>query len=124
MNGNRFLLDTNILLYITGKRLDISALPAGEFYSSFVTELEILSYPSLTAQEEKQLRLLLADIPVIDVTAEIKDRTIHLRKKYRLKLPDAIIASTALSLGAALITNDKAFEAITEIRTMAIELKQ
>ncbi len=95
MNGNRFLLDTNILLYITGKRLDISALPAGEFYSSFVTELEILSYPSLTAQEEKQLRLLLADIPVIDVTAEIKDRTIHLRKKYRLKLPDAIIASTA-----------------------------
>lgn len=123
MNGNKFLLDTNILLYVTGKRADIAALPEGEFCISFVTELEILSYPSLTAHEEKQLKLLLAEIPVIDLTPEIKDRAIKLRKQYRLKLPDALIAATALALQAVLITNDKAFEAIREIRTEAIEVK-
>ena len=123
MNGNRFLLDTNILLYLTGNRIDITALPEGEYFLSFVTELEILSYPSLTAQEESQLRKLLAGIPVIDVTDEIKDHSVALRKKYRLKLPDAIIAATALSLEAILITNDRAFEAIKEIGTRSVKLK-
>jgi len=95
VNGNKFLLDTNILLYIAGKRIDTADLPQGEFFISFVTELEILSYPSLTTQEETQLRKLLAEMPVIDATREIKDSAIALRKQYRLKLPDALIAATA-----------------------------
>lgn len=124
MNGNKFLLDTNIVLYIAGKRADISSLPEGQFFISFVTELELLSYPSLTPHEEKKLKQLLTEIPVIDITHDIKDGAIILRKHYRLKLPDALIAATALSLEATLITNDKAFEAIREIGTMAIEVQR
>lgn len=123
MNGNKFLLDTNILLYVAGKRIDITALPQGEFYISFVTELEILSYPSLTPQEEKQLRKLLGEMPVIDATREIKDSAITLRKQYRLKLPDALIAATARTLKATLITNDKGFDAIKEITVLAIKTR-
>ena len=52
MNGNRFLLDTNILLYVTGNRIKIADLPEGEFFTSFITELEVLSYLSLSGQEE------------------------------------------------------------------------
>ena len=121
MNGNKFLLDTNILLYIAGKRIDTTSLPQGEFFISFVTELEILSYPSLTPQEEIRLRKLLAEMPVIDATREIKDSAIALRKQYRLKLPDALIAATAQTLKATLITNDKGFDAIKEIATLAIK---
>jgi hypothetical protein len=83
------LLDTNILLYITGKRIDITALPEGAYFTSFITELEILSYPSLTSQEEKNLKRLLHEIPIVDITNEIKEQAISFRKKYRLKLPDA-----------------------------------
>jgi predicted nucleic acid-binding protein len=121
VNGNKFLLDTNILLYIAGKRIDTTSLPQGEFFISFVTELEILSYPSLTPQEEIRLRKLLAEMPVIDATREIKDSAIALRKQYRLKLPDALIAATAQTLKATLITNDKGFDAIKEIATLAIK---
>ncbi|MCK9419832.1 MAG: type II toxin-antitoxin system VapC family toxin [Nitrospirae bacterium] len=121
MNGNKFLLDTNILLYIAGKRIDTTSLPQGEFFISFVTELEILSYPSRTTQEEIRLRKLLAEMPVIDATREIKDSAIALRKQYRLKLPDALIAATAQTLNATPITNDKGFDTIKEITTLAIK---
>jgi len=50
VSGNRFLLDTNILLYLIGKKIPVDALPEGEFSVSFVTELEVLSYPSITSQ--------------------------------------------------------------------------
>jgi predicted nucleic acid-binding protein len=123
VNGNKFLLDTNILLYIAGKRIDTTALPQGEFFISFVTELEILSYPSLMPQEEIRLRKLLAGMPVVDATREIKDSAIALRKQYRLKLPDALIAATAQTLKATLITNDKGFNAIKEITTLAIKAR-
>ncbi len=71
MSGNRFLLDTNILLYLIGKKIPVDALPEGEFSVSFITELEVLSYPSITPQEEQKLKRFLQDIPVIDITAEI-----------------------------------------------------
>jgi predicted nucleic acid-binding protein len=122
VSGNRFLLDTNILLYLIGKKIPVDALPEGEFSVSFVTELEVLSYPSITSQEEHQLKRLLHDIPVIDITTEIKEQTINLRKKYNLRLPDAIIAATALQLDAALITNDKGFSLVQEIQSRAIGL--
>ncbi len=122
MSGNRYLLDTNILLYLIGKKIPVDALPEGEFSVSFVTELEVLSYPSITPQEEHQLKRLLHDIPVIDITAEIKERTIDLRKKYKLRLPDAIIAATALQFDATLVTNDKGFSFVQEIRSRSIGL--
>ena len=122
MNGDKFLIDTNILLYLTGKKIDTKDLPKGEFYISFVTELEILSYPSLLSEEEKKLKKLLAEIPIVDVSKEIKKRAIEFRRKYNLKLPDAIIAATAFSLGATLITNDKGFSIINEIQIKSIDL--
>jgi len=122
VSGNRFLLDTNILLYLIGKKIPVDALPEGEFFVSFITELEVLSYPSITPQEEHQLKRFLHDIPVIDITAEIKGRTIELRKKYNLRLPDAIIAATAFQLGATLVTNDKGFSLVQEIQSISIPL--
>jgi len=122
VSGNRFLLDTNILLYLIGKKIPVDALPEGEFFVSFITELEVLSYSSITPQEEHQLKRFLHDIPVIDITAEIKGRTIELRKKYNLRLPDAIIAATAFQLGATLVTNDKGFSLVQEIQSSSIPL--
>jgi len=122
VNGDKFLLDTNILLYLTGKKIDTDNLPTGEFYISFVTELEILSYPSITQEEEKDIEKLLMEIPVIELNKEIKKHAVEFRRKYNLKLPDAIIAATAFELGATLITNDKRFLSIAEIKVKSIEL--
>ncbi len=38
-----------------------------------------------------------------------------MRKDYRLKLPDAILAATAISNKSDLITNDKSFKKLQEL---------
>lgn len=43
---------------------------------------------------------------------------IALRKTYRLKLPDAIVAATAKFLNAMLLTNDIKLTNLTEINTL------
>ena len=105
-----------------GKKIDVDSLPDGEFYISFVTELEILSYPSITQQEEKGIKKMLIEMPIVELNIGIKKYSIEFRRKYNLKLPDAIIAATAFELGATLITNDKKFLSVTEIKVKSIEV--
>ena len=51
----------------------------------------------------------------IPVTDEIKNTTILLRRKYNIKLPDAIIAATSIENDLALITADAGFKKISEL---------
>ncbi|MCL1474393.1 type II toxin-antitoxin system VapC family toxin [Argonema antarcticum A004/B2] len=115
------LLDTNIVLYFLGGRL-ADPLPAGQYFVSVITEIELLSYPSISADEETQIRNFLTKITVVAIEANIKELTIGLRKKYRLRLPDAIIAATAQSLNATLLTNDVTLAKLTEITTQSVQI--
>lgn len=54
----RYVLDTNVALYLLGGRL-LNPLPSGEYYLSVISEMEMLSYPSLTKPEELKIRQLL-----------------------------------------------------------------
>jgi predicted nucleic acid-binding protein len=45
----------------------------------------------------------------------IKNIVIDLRRKYAIKLPDSIVAATAIFLNIPLISADKHFEKITEL---------
>jgi predicted nucleic acid-binding protein len=115
------LLDTNIVLYLLGGRL-ANPLPVGQYFASIITEIELLSYSSLSSEEERQIINFLDCITVIGIDNNIKNLTITLRKQYRLRLPDAIISATAQSLDAILFTNDIRLTHITEINTQSVEL--
>nr|WP_275974289.1 type II toxin-antitoxin system VapC family toxin [Argonema galeatum] len=115
------MLDTNIVLYFLGGRL-FDPLPAGEYFLSVITEIELLYYPSISVDEETQIRNFLTKITVVAIEANIKELTIGLRKKYRLRLPDAIIAATAQSLNATLLTNDVTLAKLTEITTQSVQI--
>ena len=114
MNGN-IVLDTNIILYILGNRLDWNCLPDGNQCISVITEIELLSYPSLQESEKTNILNLLQEIDIVNFNESIKYQTIELRKKYNLKIPDAIIVSTAFYKNAMLVTNDKKLKQISEI---------
>jgi hypothetical protein len=49
------------------------------------------------------------------LNADIKKMVVDLRMKYRLKLPDAIIAATACYHQLPLVSADKAFSKVTEL---------
>jgi predicted nucleic acid-binding protein len=67
-----------------------------------------LAKPNLPPEEERLIRGFLATMPVIPLTDEIKREAILIRRSGtpRPKLPDAIVAATAVILGAKLVTAD------------------
>ena len=83
---------------------------------SVVTKIEVLGFS--TAEEHYQLLTnFMIDTLIFDLTDEIVDETIKIRKLCKTKLPDAIIAATALIYGFSLITrNTKDFENISDLK--------
>ncbi|TVP65134.1 MAG: type II toxin-antitoxin system VapC family toxin [Nodularia sp. (in: Bacteria)] len=114
-----FLIDTNVVLYLLGGRL-AKPLPSGQYFISVITEMELLSYPSLSLEEEKQIRDLIEKITVISIESNIKELAITFRKEYKLKLPDAIIVATAKALNATLLTNDVKLTNLPTINTLSV----
>ena len=116
MNGTKLLLDTNIALYFPGgDKILADLLDQREIYLSVITEMEMLGYPSISEAEKKCIKTFMLDCKVIDLNPAIKDRAIELRRQYNLKLPDAIIAATALDLYIPLVSADNIFTRISEI---------
>jgi len=115
----KFLLDTNIVLYFLGGRIE-GDLPEGEYFVSVITEIELLSYSPLDAASEAQIREFLKTVAIAEIRQDVVGQSIVLRRRYGLKLPDTIIAATALSIGAELITNDQKFIKVTELPSRQI----
>ena len=59
----------------------------------------------------------------INLTDTICAQTIELRCRYRLKLPDAIIAATAIVQESTLLTNDSRLNRISELTIQTLSLK-
>lgn len=107
----RNLIDTNVWIdALSGKlaassflKLSVQASWAG--YSA-ITRLELLGYPSLKYEEELKINELLKEFTEIAVDSGIIDKAIFIRKVVRIKVPDAIIAATALEKGCSLVTRN------------------
>jgi predicted nucleic acid-binding protein len=99
------VLDTNVVLYYLAGRL-AGELPSDPICVSVVTEMEVLSFPGLTAEEEARIREFLEKLNVIGITPSVKEGAIKLRRQRKIRLPDAIVAATAIGLDATLYSND------------------
>ncbi|MCL2700471.1 MAG: type II toxin-antitoxin system VapC family toxin [Phycisphaerae bacterium] len=75
--------------------------------ASVITRMELLSHPGISVDDEERIRRFLADLVVVALDETIENAAITMRRTARLKLPDAMIAATALTLGATLITGDQ-----------------
>lgn len=118
----RIVLDTNVVLYLLADRL-ADPLPPAAFFVSVITEMELLSYPLLNPGEEAAIHDFLCDVTVCDWSPDVKVAAITLRRQYRLKLPDAVVAATALSLRAELLTNDTKLQGIANLSATAVTLR-
>ena len=119
MNGTNFLADTNALIYLLNGNQCMSNYLQKNLYVSVISEMELLSYSGITPDEEMQIKSFLNDCNEVTLTNEIKDKKIEIRKKYKTKLPDAIIAASAIVKNIPLITADKGF---CQISNLTLEL--
>ena len=117
----RYLLDTNAIIHLIGGRL-AAPLPAGQYSFSVISEIELLSFPGLTDEDEQKITELLSLLDRIELTQDVCREAIKLRKKKRIKLPDAIIAASAIYRDATLLTNDQALQATSGLATQSLLL--
>jgi predicted nucleic acid-binding protein len=75
----------------------------------FITKLELLGFPAITEREEKDILNFLKKLPLLAMTETIESETIKIRRNTKLKLPDAIIAATAIVIGAEVVSTDPHF---------------
>lgn len=107
----RYLIDSNVWIEAAAnvpsavKALKCAMQGRWVGYSA-ITRLELFSYPDLNAREERQLKELLGLFVEVDVTAEIIDKAITIRRSKRVRIPDALIAASALQTSSALITRN------------------
>ena len=105
--GNKALFDSNVIIYLSKREISLSFLDQFDaLFISVITYMEILGYPFSNPKEEKFIKELLSFFRTLYVDQHVADITIDIRKKKRIKLPDAIIAATAISESLQLVTRN------------------
>jgi predicted nucleic acid-binding protein len=117
-----YVLDTNIIIYFL-KGLLLDLLPDGEFLVSVISEIEVLSYHSLPADDEALIRKLLGTVTLADLSPEVRLEAIRMGRAHRLKTPDSIIAATAAVHDAVLLTNDAALLRLSDVRSQSLAMR-
>jgi len=121
--GKKFWLILIYFLYLLKGNDTLEEMLQGKnIYVSFITELELIGFKTITAKEEKQIESLLSECLIVSLNDSIKEKYVEIRRKYSLKLADAIIAATAIVSGTPLITSDKQFKTIKELKLITYEV--
>ena len=123
--GEKVLIDTNVAIGYFANRLNIGTMDQideqldKEYHLSVINKIELLGYPGLTRQEEK-FNLFIDNSIMHPIDDRIIEKTINIRKRNKIKLPDAIIAATCLIYGLSLLTqNSKDFEKIPDLKVLS-----
>jgi len=122
MSGGDFLLDTNIVLYLlSGEKKIAEVINHAQWHISFISELELLSFSSITSTEKEAIKKFIGRCRIIDINREIKELAIQVRKSTKLPLPDSIIGATAIYMEMPLFTADKDFKKIKSLPLILFE---
>ena len=104
MSGSEYLADTNAIIYLLNGNACMKSFLRKKLAVSVITFMELLSFTAITAEEEKSIRQFLECCEVISIDEQVREKTISVKKDYRIKLPDAIIVATAMIQGLPLLT--------------------
>lgn len=111
--GIKYLWDTNTAIYYLQKQFP----PLAEQFMdgilqdyqpsiSAITEIELLCWKTASEQDLAVLKNFIDDSLVFELENDIKLKTVDLRKGHKIKLPDAIIAATAIVHNLTLLTRN------------------
>lgn len=108
-----YLIDTNAAIDYIGEAMPPKGLAFmddiidKEYSISVISRIELYAYSKLTDKDKETLDIFTGQASVLNINDDIIEQTIELRKTYKTKLPDAIIAATALAHGYTFVTNNE-----------------
>lgn len=85
----------------------IDPILEGSFTISIITRIELLGWKGHTQDGLIQARRLLDCARCLPLTIPLAEKAIDLRASMNISLPDAVIAASALSLDATLVTRNE-----------------
>ena len=115
-----YFLDSNIIIYSVQPEHQYlrDYLRENELIISKITLLEVLGYYKLTQQEKEDFSRLLENMKHVSISDEIISKAIQLRQSRKLSIGDSLIAASAITSQAILLTaNVLDFEWIIELTT-------
>ena len=123
MNGDRILLDTNaITALLQGNLSLVEILKSSEWIGiSVISEIEFLANPDLDENDRAIFTSFINRIEVIDLNhnkIDLLELILKIRKNAKIKLPDAIIAATAIHNNSKIITSDKGFRKVARLKVI------
>jgi predicted nucleic acid-binding protein len=108
--GKEYLIDSNAIIdFCNGK------LPDGgrnllfsieQPVISIITHIEVLGFSNIDETEEDKLRDFVSISRILSLNTQVALKAIEIKRNIRIKLPDAVIAATALISGLKLITRN------------------
>ncbi len=114
-----YLLDSNILIYYLEGQKEIGVFVDSVKSVAFVSVIsvtELLAKPKLTKEQITLIEDFLDEFTVLDVGENIAKEAASLKRKYNLTFPDALLAATAKTFDLSLVSKDKIFSRISELK--------
>jgi predicted nucleic acid-binding protein len=121
MNGIKHLVDTNFLIHTDQRNPLVEPFLNENIAISFISEMELLGVFSISKSKKVSMQQIINECYVLEMNQSIKIVAIDLKQKYKLKLPDAIIAATAIHYNLMFITSDADFKSIKELELIYLE---
>jgi predicted nucleic acid-binding protein len=112
MAATHYLIDTNAGIDYLGETMPTNGLTFmdevidKEYSLSIISRIELYASSKLTERDEATLDVFTDQSSILNINDSIIDKTIELRRKYKTKLPDAIIAATAIVNDLTLISRN------------------
>jgi len=110
--GQRFLIDTNILIYYfnnsipSGTIAEVDKVFRSSFNISVISKIEFLGWRGYNEAQFALAEKILHQATLYQITDEIINESIQLKRQKKIKTPDAVIAATCLVNDSTLVTRN------------------
>lgn len=107
-----YLVDTNVIIdFFKGNLPESSQLVLANLINnkikiSVISKIELLGFPNASKKEIALLNEFCEEAKIYQLDDAVISATIQLRQKHKIRLPDSIIAATALTNNLQLITHN------------------
>ena len=107
--GQRFLMDTNVVIGYLSNQLPSSTASAIDNLPEIIpviTRIELLGWYNAKSIQPAKIQHFIDNSQIYNLNEEVISQTILLRQRYKIKLPDAVIAATAMIHNYTLISRN------------------
>jgi len=116
------LVDSNVIIKIIDGDIDIDTIIEGhnKYFISVISYMEVLGFSFSSIEDKNKSKAVVSSFDIEYIDKEIADKVVEIRSKTKIKLPDAIIAGTAIVKRMSLMTYDPDFKKIKSLKLLAL----